>query len=127
MPQGLKHGYGFDPSYGYDLARLQHRLQSGLLLTAQQQRHRVQALASALPPAVGRALRQQQDRWQRQASALALLDPQLVLQRGYAYLSDEMGNTVSRTKQHPRHHNNRTYPQLVGRSHPCRCAANLGQ
>ena len=22
MPQGLKHGYGFDPSYGYDLARL---------------------------------------------------------------------------------------------------------
>ena len=83
----------------HDLARLQHRLQSGLLLTAQQQRHRVQALASALPPAVGRAFHQQKDRWQRQASALALLDPQLVLQRGYAYLSDEMGNTISRTNQ----------------------------
>ena len=83
----------------HDLARLQHRLHSGLLLTAQQQRHRVLALASALPPAVGRAFRQQQDRWQRQASALALLDPHLVLQRGYAYLSDENGSTISRSHE----------------------------
>lgn len=83
----------------HDLARLQHRLQSGLLLTAQQQRHRVQSLALALPPALQRALRQQQERWQSQASALALLDPQLVLERGYAYLSDEAGNTITRTAQ----------------------------
>ena len=83
----------------HELARLQHRLQSGLLLTAQQQRHRVQALAGALPTAVARALRQHQDRWQRQASALALLDPQLVLERGYAYLSDQTGNTISRADQ----------------------------
>jgi exodeoxyribonuclease VII large subunit len=82
-----------------DLARLQHRLQSGLLLTAQQQRHRVQTLALALPLALQRSLRQQQERWQRQASALALLDPQLVLERGYAYLSDEAGNTITRTAQ----------------------------
>ncbi len=83
----------------HDLARLQHRLQSGLLLAAQQQRHHVQSLALALPPALQRALRQQQERWQSQASALALLDPQLVLERGYAYLSDDAGNTITRTAQ----------------------------
>jgi exodeoxyribonuclease VII large subunit len=83
----------------HDLSRLQHRLQSGLLLTAQQQRNRVHGLALALPPSLQRALRQQQERWQRQASALALLDPQLVLERGYAYLCDESGNTISRTVQ----------------------------
>jgi exodeoxyribonuclease VII large subunit len=83
----------------HDLARLQHRLQSGLLLTAQQQRNRTQTLALALPPALNRALHQKQERWQRQASALALLDPQLVLERGYAYLSDEAGNTISQAVQ----------------------------
>lgn len=83
----------------HDLARLQHRLQSGLLLTAQQQRNRIQALALALPSALNRALHQKQERWQRQASALALLDPQLVLERGYAYLSDEAGNTISQAAQ----------------------------
>ncbi len=83
----------------HDLARLQHRLQTGLLLAAQQQRSRLQALNAALPPALRRALRQQQDRWQRQASALALLDPHLVLERGYAYLSDETGRAISHTRQ----------------------------
>lgn len=83
----------------HDLARLQHRLQSGLLLAAQQQRNQVRTLALALPSALQRALRQQQERCRRQASALALLDPQLVLERGYAYLTDEAGNTISRTTQ----------------------------
>lgn len=83
----------------HDLAHLQHRLQSSLLLTAQQQRNRVQTLALALPPTLQRAFRQQQERWQRQASALALLDPRLVLERGYAYLSDQAGNTITRTAQ----------------------------
>ena len=83
----------------HDLARLQHRLQSGLLLAAQQQRNQVRTLALALPLVLQRALRQQRERWQSQASALALLDPQLVLERGYAYLSDEAGNAISRTTQ----------------------------
>ncbi len=83
----------------HELARLQHQLQSGLLLAAQQQRHRVQAFALALPLALQRSLQQQQARWQRQASALALLDPQLVLERGYAHLSDAAGNTLSQTAQ----------------------------
>jgi exodeoxyribonuclease VII large subunit len=81
------------------LTRIQHRLQSGLLLTAQGQRNRVLSLAQALPPAVHRALRQQEDRCQRQASALALLDPQLVLERGYAYLTDEAGTAITRIGQ----------------------------
>lgn len=83
----------------HDLARLQHRLQSGLLLTAQAQRNRVRSLALALPPALQRAVRQQEDRWQRQAAALALLDPQLVLERGYAYLTDAEGVAITRTAQ----------------------------
>ena len=81
------------------LARLQHRLHSGFLLAAQQQRNRVQTLALALPAALHRTLHQQQAHWQRQASALALLDPQLVLERGYAYLSDEAGNAITRSAQ----------------------------
>lgn len=83
----------------HELARLQHRLQTGLLLTSQQQRSRLQALNAALSPALRRALRQQQDRWQRHASALALLDPHLVLERGYAYLSDDAGSAISHTAQ----------------------------
>jgi exodeoxyribonuclease VII large subunit len=83
----------------HELARLQHRLQSGLLLAAQAQRNRVVSLARALPPAVQRSLRHQQDRWQRQAAALALLDPHLVLERGYAYLTDAQGVAITRTSQ----------------------------
>lgn len=83
----------------HDLTRLQHRLQSGLLLTAQQQRNRLGTLALTLPVALHRALRQKREHWDRQASALALLDPQLVLERGYAYLSDEAGNAISQTDQ----------------------------
>jgi len=83
----------------YELAQLQHSLQSGLLLTAQQRRNQVRALALALPLVLQRALHQKQDRLDRQAGALALLDPQLVLERGYAYLSDKDGNAISRTAQ----------------------------
>jgi exodeoxyribonuclease VII large subunit len=81
------------------LARLQHRLQSGLLLASQAQRNRVQSLALTLPPTLQRAMRQHEDRWQRQAAALALLDPQLVLERGYAYLTDAEGVAITRIAQ----------------------------
>ena len=83
----------------HELARLQHRLHSGFLLSAQHQRSQVRALALALPSTLQRALRQKQDRLDRQAGSLALLDPHLVLERGYAYLTDKAGNTISRTTQ----------------------------
>jgi exodeoxyribonuclease VII large subunit len=83
----------------HELARLQHRLRSAFLLAAQHQRSQVRLLVLALPSALQRALRQTQDRLDRQAGALALLDPHLVLERGYAYLTDEAGNTITQTTQ----------------------------
>jgi len=38
-------------------------------------------------------------RLQRGQAALDLLDPQLVLQRGYAFLTDAQGRAVTRTAQ----------------------------
>ena len=83
----------------HELARLQHQLHSGFLLAAQHQRSQVRALALALPSTLQRALRLKQDRLDRQAGSLVLLDPQLVLERGYAYVTDETGNSISRTTQ----------------------------
>jgi exodeoxyribonuclease VII large subunit len=78
---------------------LQHRLQSGLLLTTQQRHNRLQALQTALPLALRRSMEVQQQRLQRGQTALGLLDPQLVLQRGYAFLTDEHGVALTRAAQ----------------------------
>jgi exodeoxyribonuclease VII large subunit len=51
-------------------------------------------LAQALPTAKDRALQRQHERLQRSQAALQLLDPRLVLQRGYAWLSDEQGRAL---------------------------------
>jgi exodeoxyribonuclease VII large subunit len=81
------------------LSRLQHRLQSGLLLTTQQRHNRLQTLQTALPQALRRSMEAQQQRLQRGQAALGLLDPQLVLQRGYAFLTDEHGAALTRAAQ----------------------------
>ena len=79
--------------------RLQHRLQSGVLQSAQRQRSRLQALEMALPLAHRRALDRQQARLQRCEVALEMLDPRLVLQRGYAFLTNEQGQALTRASQ----------------------------
>lgn len=81
------------------LSRLQHRLQSGLLLTTQHRHNHLQALQATLPLALRRSLELQQQRLQRGQTALGLLDPQLVLQRGYAFLTDERGVALTRAAQ----------------------------
>ncbi|WP_137920157.1 exodeoxyribonuclease VII large subunit [Hydrogenophaga sp. 2FB] len=81
------------------LSGLQHRLQSGLLLAAHQHRNRLQVLANALPPSLQRSMDVQRQRLQRAQAALGLLDPQLVLERGYAFLTDEHGQAVTSTAQ----------------------------
>ncbi len=45
------------------------------------------------------ALSRLKERLQRSERGLALLDPQLVLQRGYAWVTDEAGQTVASTKK----------------------------
>ncbi len=81
------------------LSGLQHRLRSGLLLAAHQHRSRLDVLGHALPPSLQRSLDGQRQRLQRAQAALGLLDPQLVLQRGYAFLTDEHGHAVTSTAQ----------------------------
>jgi exodeoxyribonuclease VII large subunit len=72
-----------------------HRLQRALARQTQAQGHRLQAVSHALPTAIERSLQQQRERWQRSQAALALLDPRLVLERGYAWLTDVNGRALS--------------------------------
>lgn len=79
-----------------ELGRLQHHLQSGWMLTTQQRRNRLNVLQTQLPPALRRAVDAQQRRLKRSELSLSLLDPQLVLERGYAFLTDAQGVAVTR-------------------------------
>jgi len=81
------------------LMALQHRMQSGLKLTAQWQHNQLQMLQVALPPAVHRALEQRSQRLRHSEAALGLLDPRLVLERGYAFLTDAQGLAITRCSQ----------------------------
>jgi exodeoxyribonuclease VII large subunit len=81
------------------LAVLQHRLQAALARTAQRQGNRLDVLGSALPVALRRAAERQAQRLQRCETALSLLDPRLVLERGYAFLTDQQGAAITSVAQ----------------------------
>jgi exodeoxyribonuclease VII large subunit len=76
-----------------------HRLQRTMSRLTQAQDHRLAALAQALPCALQHAMQRQRDRWQRSHAALNLLDPSLVLERGYAWLTDANGQALSSASQ----------------------------
>jgi len=78
---------------------LQARLQGGTRLWLQRQTSRQQQLALGLPQGVARGLERQRERLARQQAALGLLDPRLVLQRGYAYLTDDAGHAITGVAQ----------------------------
>lgn len=59
----------------------------------------LQQLGRAWPQAAQRGLQTQQQRLERAGLRLQLLDPTLVLQRGYAWLADENGHTITRVAQ----------------------------
>lgn len=77
------------------LLRLEHGLSARLQRTTLAQAHRLATLEQDLRPALQRALDGQQRRLQRSADALGLLDPRLVLQRGYAWLTDGQGHAIA--------------------------------
>lgn len=81
------------------LASLQHALQRSGSLALQRHHNGLQTLQVRLPQALQRALEMQRQRLQRGQTALGLLDPQLVLQRGYAFLTDEQGMALTRAAQ----------------------------
>ncbi len=64
-----------------------------------QRQQELQQLQVALPQALERGLSRAQERFQRAQLQLGLLDPTLVLQRGYAWLSNEQGETISHVRQ----------------------------
>ncbi len=64
-----------------------------------QHRQGLQQRITAWPQALQRDLQQRTLRLERAALRLQLLDPALVLQRGYAWLTDEAGQTITRSRQ----------------------------
>ena len=81
------------------LARLAQGMRHGALLKLQRLAHAQQALALDLPARIERRLVQHGERLDRAALRLELLDPRLVLQRGYALLTDAGGRAVTSTQQ----------------------------
>ncbi|KQO23385.1 exodeoxyribonuclease VII large subunit [Acidovorax sp. Leaf78] len=84
------------------LARLSQHMRHGMLLKLQRLAHTQQALQADLPVKIQRRLAHQAERLDRAALRLQLLDPRLVLQRGYALLTDAQGHAVTSAQQtHP--------------------------
>lgn len=81
------------------LTALQHRLTSAVQLRRQRQALQLERLSVSLPQAVGRALSTQAQRLERCGAALGLLDPMLVLERGYTLLTDGEGHAITRVAQ----------------------------
>jgi exodeoxyribonuclease VII large subunit len=84
------------------LASSAQRLQMASLHFLKVKRQEVHVLESGLPGAVKRGLTQKQLLLERAQRSLDLLDPTLVLHRGYAWLSGPEGQTISSVRQtHP--------------------------
>lgn len=81
------------------LARSAQTLQVATRHAMQQQQQRLDRLAAQLPLSLQRGLLVQQQRLERAALRLGLLDPHLVLERGYAWLSDAQGAAVTSCQQ----------------------------
>lgn len=83
------------------LAARAQRLRHAMLLKLQQLAHAQQALEADFPLKLQRALDQRRQRLEHAAVRLQLLDPRLVLQRGYALLTDAQGRAVTSVQQAP--------------------------
>ncbi len=81
------------------LQMLQGRLERLVHLGADRQRLGLQRLAERLPQGVARGLQAHRQRLDHAGQSLALLDPALVLQRGYAWLTDDAGHAITRVAQ----------------------------
>ena len=72
-----------------------------MLLKMQQLAQYQKALGADFPKKLQHSLAQRQQRLERAALRLELLDPRLVLQRGYALLTDANGSAVTSVQQAP--------------------------
>ena len=84
------------------LASSAHRLTFASQLFLRQKKQDVQQLQTRLPGQMQQGLQRQLDRLDRAAVRLGLLDPTLVLQRGYAWLATPQGQALTSVGQmHP--------------------------
>lgn len=81
------------------LAQSRDRLRHAVQLRVERSRAALQSRESALAAALGSALRRHAQRLEGLGLKLQLLDPRLVLQRGYALLIDAEGRVVSQAAQ----------------------------
>ncbi|WP_422086937.1 exodeoxyribonuclease VII large subunit [Variovorax sp.] len=81
------------------LAHHAQRLQYAMRSRRERLAHVPRAVAADFPLKLERAVTQRHDRLERMALRLRLLDPALVLQRGYAWLTDADGRAVVSAKQ----------------------------
>ncbi|QDL54052.1 exodeoxyribonuclease VII large subunit [Rhodoferax aquaticus] len=81
------------------LAALEHGLSSALTAGLHSKRSQLDRLQQVYPQAQQRALLCEQERVAKAALRLKLLDPSLVLQRGYAWLSDDVGGPLGSVTQ----------------------------
>lgn len=75
------------------------QLQYGLRHFLKPKQQDLRRLQSTLPDIVRRGLKHQQDRLERVGLGLGLLDPSLVLRRGYAWLTSTEGETLTSVRQ----------------------------
>jgi exodeoxyribonuclease VII large subunit len=81
------------------LDRLAHRLQAGVQGEWTQSDHRLARLSDRLSFNRGQQVQQHGQRLARAALRLASVDPHRVLERGYAWLSDEAGQALTHAAQ----------------------------
>ena len=81
------------------LAQWGQRLQHAALSKTERLAHDLRGLQAQLPLKLARDLAARRERLERAAVRLQLLDPALVLQRGYAWLATPAGVAVTRARQ----------------------------
>ncbi len=81
------------------LAAISQRLQHGSRSMLLQKNQSMLRLGESFPLHVQRGLQHSQERLARAGLRLGLLDPSLVLRRGYAWLVDERGQTITSPSQ----------------------------
>jgi exodeoxyribonuclease VII large subunit len=81
------------------LLATEHQLQAGIRSVLARRAQHLMYLGQRLPPAAQLALQRQHQRTSSAQIKLELLDPHLVLQRGYAWLQDTQRQAVSSRKQ----------------------------
>ena len=81
------------------LQRQAQRLRDGVLAEARRAREHGDDLARRLPAAAHTALERRGERLARAGLSLSLLDPALVLRRGYAWITDGSGRALTRASQ----------------------------